>query len=138
VRVAHHPATSGASRYSLRKLIIMAVNLLTNFSLIPLQVASACGVLAASGGFVLGAYYLFQYLSSNITVPGYASTMIVMLVLGGIQLLSLGIIGEYLGRLHINVNRKPQYVERHVILADSCENDPSSSGMSANERAPQV
>jgi hypothetical protein len=50
----------------------------------------------------------------GITVPGYASTIIAILVLGGVQLLAVGIMGEYLGRLHLNVNCKPQYVERRV------------------------
>jgi undecaprenyl-phosphate 4-deoxy-4-formamido-L-arabinose transferase len=48
-------------------------------------------------------------------VPGYASTIIAILTLGGVQLLALGMIGEYLGRLHLNMNRKPQYVERQVL-----------------------
>ena len=51
-------------------------------------------------------------------MPGYASTIIAILVLGGIQLLALGIMGEYLGRLHMNVNRKPQYSIRHVLASD--------------------
>jgi hypothetical protein len=54
-------------------------------------------------------------LLNNITVPGYASTIIAILVLGGIQLMALGVMGEYLGRLHLNVNRKPQYVERQCL-----------------------
>ena len=47
-------------------------------------------------------------------MPGFASTIIAVLILGGTQLLALGVIGEYLGRLHLNVNRKPQYVIRHL------------------------
>lgn len=60
-------------------------------------------------------YYLLQHLFSNISVPGYASTIIAVLILGGVQLLALGVIGEYVGRLHLNVNRKPQYVVRQYI-----------------------
>lgn len=54
----------------------------------------------------------------RIVVPGYASTIIAVLVLDGTQLLALGIMGEYLGRLHLSVKLKPQYVERHVLAAD--------------------
>ena len=59
-----------------------------------------------------------QRLLSDITVPGYASTIVAVLVLGGLQLLALGVMGEYLGRLHLNVNRKPQYTVRNVVRND--------------------
>jgi polyisoprenyl-phosphate glycosyltransferase len=115
VLVEHRPRAEGRSGYSLSKLLVLALNLFTNFSLLPLQFVTTFGFLSAAGGMVLATFYLVQYLLSNITVPGYASLMIAVLVLGGVQLLSLGIIGEYLGRLHLNVNRKPQYVVRHAI-----------------------
>jgi polyisoprenyl-phosphate glycosyltransferase len=117
VPVAHHPRLEGRSGYSLGKLLGLGLNLFTNFSLLPLQLVSACGFLAAAGGFSLALYYLIQYLLSNIAVPGYASITIAILIVGGTQLLALGIIGEYLGRLHMNVNHKPQYVVRHVLGA---------------------
>jgi glycosyltransferase involved in cell wall biosynthesis len=115
VAVEHHPRTNGRSGYSLAKLLLLAFNLFTNFSLLPLQLVSGCGLFAAGSGFLVGVYYFFQYVFHNITVPGYASTIIAVLFLGGMQLLALGILGEYMGRLHLNVNRKPQYVERHVL-----------------------
>jgi glycosyltransferase involved in cell wall biosynthesis len=113
VEVEHHPRAEGNSGYSLGKLLALALNLYTNFSLIPLQLVSALGLATALCGFGVGFFYLFQYLISNIAVPGFASTIIAVLILGGAQLLALGVIGEYLGRLHLNVNRKPQYVIRH-------------------------
>ena len=94
---------------------MLALNLFTNFSLLPLQMVSLIGLLTALLGLLVAVYYLVLYLMSAILVPGYASTIIAILVLGGVQLLSLGIMGEYLGRLHLNVNRKPQYVERQVL-----------------------
>lgn len=115
VVVEHHPRSAGRSGYSGSKLFVLALNLFTNFSLLPLQVASGLGLLVACGGFLCAFYYLVRYLVVGINVPGYASIIITVLVLGGVQLLSLGILGEYLGRLHLNVNRKPQYVERQVI-----------------------
>ena len=112
VEVEHHARAQGNSGYSLGKLLGLALNLYTNFSLIPLQIVSGLGVVTATSGFLVGAYYLFQFFASNIVVPGFASTIIAILILGGAQLLALGVIGEYLGRLHLNVNRKPQYVIR--------------------------
>ena len=117
VTVEHHARASGCSGYSLRKLLVLAMNLFTNFSLLPLQLVTLAGFLASLGGFAAGAYYLAKYLFAQIAVPGYASTIIAILVLGGLQLLSLGIIGEYLGRMHLNVNRKPQYTVRTVLPA---------------------
>lgn len=113
VEVEHHARPQGRSSYSLGKLLGLALNLYTNFSLIPLQIVSGLGLVTAATGFIVGAYYLILYLTSSIAVPGFASTIIAILILGGAQLLALGVIGEYLGRLHLNVNRKPQYVVRH-------------------------
>jgi glycosyltransferase involved in cell wall biosynthesis len=115
VDVSHHARTSGRSGYSLRKLLLLAFNLFTNFSLLPLQFVSLCGFMAALAGFAVGAFYVAQYFLANIAVPGFASTIVAVLVLGGIQLLALGIMGEYLGRLHLNVNRKPQYTVRSML-----------------------
>lgn len=114
LEVEHHARSEGRSGYSLGKLLGLALNLYTNFSLIPLQVVSGLGLVTATSGFLVGLFYLIQYLASSIEVPGFASTIIAILVLGGAQLLALGVIGEYLGRLHLNVNRKPQYVIRHL------------------------
>jgi undecaprenyl-phosphate 4-deoxy-4-formamido-L-arabinose transferase len=112
VTVEHHPRTTGRTGYSLSKLVVLALNLFTNFSLLPLQAVTLVGFAAAASGLVAGGYYVVRYFQDSIGVPGYASVIVSILVLGGVQLLSLGIIGEYLGRLHLNVNRKPQYTIR--------------------------
>lgn len=114
VEVEHRPRAVGRSGYSLGKLLVLALNLLTNFSLLPLQAVSVTGFLAALGGFSLGAYYLVRHFFGQVAVPGYASTIVAVLALGGLQLLALGVMGEYLGRVHLNINRKPQYTIREV------------------------
>jgi undecaprenyl-phosphate 4-deoxy-4-formamido-L-arabinose transferase len=114
VAVEHRERCDGRSGYSLSKLLHLALNLFTNFSLIPLQAVSVIGLLAATGGIATGIYYLVLFLTAKITVPGFASIITAVLVLGGIQLLALGMIGEYLGRVHLNINRKPQYTIREV------------------------
>ena len=123
IKVDHHPRQAGRSGYSISKLLVLALNLFTNFSLLPLQLVSLLGVVTAIGGFALGAFFLAQALFSDVVVPGYASTIVAVLMLGGMQLLALGVIGEYLGRLHLNVNGKPQYCERRILdeLAESPE-----------------
>jgi polyisoprenyl-phosphate glycosyltransferase len=115
VAVEHAPRREGRSGYSLWRLVTLALNLFTNFSLLPLQLVSVLGLCVALGGASIGFYYLISFLLGHIEVPGYASTIVAVLMLGGCQLLALGIMGEYLGRLHLNVNRKPQYSERQVL-----------------------
>lgn len=124
VTVEHHPRKIGRSNYSVPKLVVLALNLFSNFSLLPLQAVSLAGFVIAFTGLLAGAYYVLQFLLSNIAVSGYASTIVSILVLGGVQLLSLGMIGEYLGRLHLNVNRKPQYTIRNVCASRGIGDQP--------------
>jgi undecaprenyl-phosphate 4-deoxy-4-formamido-L-arabinose transferase len=114
VEVTHQLRAQGRSGYSLSRLLALALNLYTNFSLLPLQLVSTVGLLSAVAGFGVGLYFLVLSVTAGIAVPGYASTIIAILILGGAQMLALGIIGEYLGRLHMNVNKKPQYIVRHL------------------------
>jgi undecaprenyl-phosphate 4-deoxy-4-formamido-L-arabinose transferase len=125
VEVEHLPRSTGRSGYDLKKLVLLALNLFTNFSLLPLQIVSGCGFVVSAVGFLLALYYLIQSLLSNIVVPGYASIIIAVLIIGGTQLLALGIIGEYLGRLHLNVNRKPQYQIRKLVGLAFLDADPN-------------
>jgi undecaprenyl-phosphate 4-deoxy-4-formamido-L-arabinose transferase len=115
VIVEHHARQTGESGYSFGRLFTLAFNLITNFSVFPLQVATVVGLVASVVGLTAAAYYLFLALLSKIAVPGYASVIVAVLTLGGLQLLSLGVIGEYVGRLHLNVNRKPQFSVRRVL-----------------------
>jgi undecaprenyl-phosphate 4-deoxy-4-formamido-L-arabinose transferase len=115
--VEHAERQHGRSGYSLRKLLVLAFNLLTNFSLLPLQVSTLLGLFSACVGFGVGVYYLGFALLRGIAVPGYASTITAVLFLGGVQLFAIGIIGEYVGRLHLNVNRKPQFRVRRRLGA---------------------
>ncbi len=114
ITVPHNARVDGHSGYTFQKLVALAMNVFTNFSLLPLQLVSFLGLFAAFCGTGLGMWYLLAAILSEITVPGYASTIVAVLILGGLQLLSLGVIGEYVGRLHLNVNRKPQYTIRQT------------------------
>jgi glycosyltransferase involved in cell wall biosynthesis len=126
--VTHHPRVYGKSGYTIGKLLTLAMNVFTNFSLLPLQIVSLLGLLFSAIGFVMGLWVLVSSLLSRIQVPGYASIIVAIFVLGGVQLLSLGMIGEYLGRLHMNVNRKPQYTVRRTTEenADSANQNSRS------------
>lgn len=117
ITVPHHARISGRSGYTLGKLFTLAINVFTNFSLLPLQLASWVGLLAAVAGLFMGTFYVIESLLNRISIPGYASTIVAVMTLGGLQLLALGVIGEYVGRLHLNVNRKPQFTVRKVLKA---------------------
>lgn len=126
IPVEHRDRDSGRSGYNIAKLLSLAFNLFTNFSLLPLQLVSLLGILASGFGFLGAVFYFILFLSSRIVVPGYASIIIAILIIGGVQMLSLGIMGEYIGRMHMNVNRKPQYVVRKLV------------GLAAERRRPQL
>lgn len=114
VTITHHERFAGRSGYRLSKLLMLSLNLVTNFSIAPLQIASILGILAAIGGLLAGTSFLVAYFLGGIEVPGFASTITAVLILGGLQLLAVGTIGEYVGRLHLNFNKKPQYVVREA------------------------
>ena len=124
IEIPHHARSTGRSGYTISKLIGLALNVFTNFSLIPLQAVSFLGIASFIVGSLLGGWYLLAALTSSISVPGYASTIVAVLVLGGLQMLSLGIIGEYLGRLHINANGKPQFAIRERAYSPEHEPEP--------------
>ena len=115
VPVRHRARESGASGYTLGKLIGLWMNGFTSFSVKPLRIATYFGAVTALAGFVYALVIIVKhFLDSSIPV-GWSSTMALQLVLGGIILLVLGLAGEYIGRIYMCINASPQYVERQVI-----------------------
>jgi undecaprenyl-phosphate 4-deoxy-4-formamido-L-arabinose transferase len=113
VTVEHHERTTGKTGYSLRKLIILGINLLTNFSTFPVQIASILGFVFSIFGFILGVYFFIMKIFSKVSVPGYTSLIVAIAIFSGAQLLFIGIIGEYISRIFHNLNKRPQfYVKR--------------------------
>ncbi len=110
VEVAHGARTHGESTYTMRKLISHAVNIFVTFSHLPLRIASYSGAALALASFLYLAYVLVAYLTGSVTNPGYTSLMSVILFACGIQLLILGVLGEYVGRLMGAAYRKPVYL----------------------------
>lgn len=115
VKVEHEKRTTGQSNYTLQKLISLWMTMFTNFSILPLRLAGFIGFLISIIGFLLGiALIIEKYINPEVPL-GFTSTIIVVLVFGGIQFIILGIIGEYLGRLFLSVNKKPQFVIRRKV-----------------------
>ena len=83
--------------------------------MLPLRLVAAIGVVTALAGLATGVYSLTRHVLVHVPVSGFASITAAILMLGGIQLLALGVIGEYLGRAHLTLNPQPQYTERVVL-----------------------
>jgi polyisoprenyl-phosphate glycosyltransferase len=118
ITVQHHPRYRGESNYTFWKSVSVWARLATNFSVVPLRIATVLGVAVAGGGFCLAAGFLVYRLGDpdiGTSAIGWASLIVSILVLGGFQLMTLGMLGEYVGRTHLNVNRGPQYVIRDRI-----------------------
>jgi glycosyltransferase involved in cell wall biosynthesis len=111
--VAHLPRTAGQSNDTLRRLLRLWMSMFVNFSVMPLRISTLAGLVLSVLGAIGGAMAMAEALFSS-PPPGWASLMAAVLLLSGVQLLILGIIGEYLGRLYLTANRKPQSVVKEV------------------------
>lgn len=100
----------GSSKWSFRSLWNFAIEGITSFSILPLKVASYIGFLTALGAFVFGSYMIIDTLIYGNPVRGYPSLMVVVLFLGGVQLMAVGVIGEYLGRMFDETKARPLYL----------------------------
>jgi len=115
IEVAHHERYKGASGYNLRKSISLWLKMATGFSIAPLRLTSLAGLIISMLGFLLAIALIVQKLTIDTMPDGWASIIVTILIIGGMQLLALGVIGEYLGRLLLTVNAKPQFVVAETI-----------------------
>ena len=112
VPVRHDPRRAGASQYTFRKLVTHTLNLLTGFSTRPLRLASWIGFVMTLFGLALLVFVLVRYLVHGDTVPGFPFLASVISIFSGAQLFALGVIGEYLARMHFRMLDQPAYVVR--------------------------
>jgi len=115
VMVRHEARQIGESGYTLRKLITHAVNLTTGFSTLPLQMASVTGFVFALFGFLILGYVVLRYLLDGSSVPGFPFLASIIAIFSGVQLFALGIIGEYLARMHFRSMDRPSYLVREQV-----------------------
>jgi undecaprenyl-phosphate 4-deoxy-4-formamido-L-arabinose transferase len=122
LEVKHLPRAEGRSNYNIRRLIRLWLNMFVNFSVMPLRLSTMAGLgLSAFGAFATVAAFI-EAMFFN-TPPGWGSLMAAVCLLSGVQLLILGIVGEYLGRLYLTANGKPQ-----SIVAEVERNPPALAG----------
>ena len=118
VEVSHREREVGVSGYTLGKLLGLWFNGFTAFSIKPLRIATAMGCIMAFGGFLYGIYTVIKKFTNPAVPVGFSAMMAALVFLGGMIMLMLGLIGEYLGRIYISLNNSPQYVIRECINED--------------------
>lgn len=129
VEVCHRERLEGSSGYSLKKLIALWMNGFTAFSIKPLRISTLTGSIFALIGFIYGIITIVNKLFFHPEAPmGYSSLMAVHVFLGGVILLMLGLIGEYIGRAYISLNKSPQYVIRETVNVNGDKNEKADEG----------
>lgn len=108
---------AGSTKFNIWKLWKLAVEAITSFSTIPLQLGTYFGLLVATISFIYGCLIITKVALYGIDVPGYTSTLIAILFFGGIQVFGLGIIGEYIGRIYLEAKNRPTYIVKSVITS---------------------
>ncbi len=126
VPVDHREREEGSSGYTFKKLFSLWFNGFTAFSVKPLRIATALGAVCAAAGFLYGFYTIIKRLINPAVPMGFSSLMSALVFFGGMIMLMLGLIGEYIGRIYISLNNSPQYVIREKINMD--ERKEANSG----------
>lgn len=122
IPVEHNSRKYGKSGYDFKKLFMLWLNGLTNFSVLPLRIATFVGVASATVGFLyLLLIIIHKLLTPNLITPGWTSVVGFLLLFSGIQLFALGLLGEYVGRIFLLLNKTPQYTVREKY---NCEVAP--------------
>ena len=112
---------AGETKYPLRKMLRFSFDAITSFSSVPLQLATILGLVISAVAFFIGIPLTVVARYTNIFDPGVPSIMVLVLLLGGIQLMTLGVIGEYIGRIYDEVKNRPLYVVRDRVNAEPPE-----------------
>lgn len=117
-----HERIAGESHYPLRKMLALAFNGITSLSIKPIRIITGIGAAISLIAFALILYALLSFFSGN-TVPGWASNLIATCFIGGIQLISLGVIGEYIGKIYLETKQRPRFIISERTYGESDENN---------------
>ena len=118
VRVRHVERAQGSSGYNLRKLVRLWISMLVNVSVLPLRLMTVAGMITSALGFLAVIEVVLERILST-PRTGWSSLMAAVLILSGAQLLLLGILGEYVGRIYLGISEKPQSIVRQEVRSDS-------------------
>ena len=115
VPVNHRSREVGTSGYTMKKLLGLWFNGFTAFSILPLRIATVTGVIFAGAGFIYGIYTVVKKFVNPQVPLGFSSLMAAVVFIGGMLMIMLGLIGEYIGRIYISINNSPQYVVKEEV-----------------------
>lgn len=118
VEVNHRSRSIGTSGYTLTKLIGLWMNGFTAFSIRPLRIATVLGILSSIVGCLMGLFFVIRKFVVPTIPLGYSSIISAIMLFGGLNLLMLGVVGEYIGRIYICINRSPQFVVKETVGQD--------------------
>ena len=121
IKVRHDPRSAGVSGYKVTRLIRYAIDLMTGFSTLPLQISSFIGFALVLFGVVILAWVVANFLINGSEVPGFAFLASVIAIFSGAQLFALGIIGEYLARMHFRTMDRPTYLVSETAACDGAD-----------------
>jgi undecaprenyl-phosphate 4-deoxy-4-formamido-L-arabinose transferase len=136
--VAHEQRKAGSSGYTLRRLIRLWMSAWINFSVVPLRVATVLGLMMGALGVIGFAWVVWLRLTHRGPAFGWGSLMAALMVFGGAQLVLLGVIGEYLGRMVLVVNQRPQSVVRQVLQSEADMESPTKEAGQAGRELSRV
>ena len=125
---------AGETKYPLRKMLRFAATGVTSFSEAPLRLALNLGFLVSFVSFVVGAFAVVAKIAGLFTVPGWASIVVAVTLIGGVQLIVLGVIGVYIGDIHTEVKRRPLYVVSELENFDEVPDVPARAILAAGRR----
>ncbi len=118
INVEHHVRLNGQSNYTLSKSVSVFMKLFTGFSVLPLRLATIIGCIATCVGFILSLKYLYDYFIAKNYIEGWTTVVVLIIFFGGLILITLGIIGEYIGRMYLTLNNKPQYSISEIVTSN--------------------
>jgi undecaprenyl-phosphate 4-deoxy-4-formamido-L-arabinose transferase len=116
--VRHEPRREGESNYTFRRLVAHSLNMMTGYSTAPLKVASLLGFGATLFGIGVLAVVLGRYMMHGVSVPGFTFLASIIAIFGGVQLFAIGVMGEYLARIHFRMLERPSYIVRSMTGRD--------------------
>ena len=115
IEVEHHERKKGNTKYSILNLLKLSWDLVTGYSSFPLRMVTYMGMFGALLGFIMMTFLLFQRIINGILIEGFVVLLAVFAFFAGVQLLSIGFLGEYLGRVHHQIQERPDYIVEKVI-----------------------
>ena len=123
IETENHKRAAGKTKWSYKALMSYALDGITSFSVKPLKIATIVGTIISILALILAIEIVLQTIIQGKEVPGYASTIISVLFIGGIQLISIGILSTYVGKIYLEIKNRPKYIIKEKYIGENNERD---------------